>query len=1487
MSRQPMRPALNPASSSGPAAEAPRTVTKVLDYSTSSPGESDTPAASSRQQGLATNAYGRTYLNGAALSYEQKVAVANEYLKAKADALGERPNISALARKCHVARSTVTKVEEELLSFGKVLDPKNIASSNRNSDAHLLSNDTSAVGLDPISYPSNQIAALPAELKLNRTDTMGDGATLGASGTGASQRPKPLIHQLQNLMEASNNAPSGSSPKTLKQWMRSAEELFIPTNLYVRSAVKLAWLLTKHLIKRVADSDISLPDITATNLVIFSDAPSAWELSRSLEIQDVQFRPTAFPSMPLPQVQSASYSRAVCAALGNIFLELFSRGRSSSIGSATRDVETGASSCNPSNTMPEPQARRQRMSVELDGTFPSMVNALLLQEGMPISICQLVCDLLNAITVPSLDTALTSLEDLAEDLSLMNSHPQRFLFDRTSPEKALEDSCLYRSMDRHLFGRETELGILMDAKKNFAKHIQKVNLDKPTNGENKRDSLSFGQDIDFYCEAVILSGYEGSGKTSLLQPLIRACNEEKWFTLHLKFDKRQIPMNVFVKAIDDFFGRWASSKNELHAKLDSDMMQSFRKVCFSIFSTIDEEGLRQTLCEIFPNLRKVSPEVSATKKRQNWDHPADGVGSATKRRMSLFNVVLKSLCSAGRPILITCDDLQWADSLEGINQFLANYQSIPGGAQKERTRYHGLMFVGTFRSNEVGDNGGIMETLKSMERNESVKVTKLAVGGLAQNDCSKLLAAALCLPKRHTQQLAVLVHSKTRGNPFFVVQFLRSTIKNDMVSFSVASRRWTWECDILDMQMISDGVAELLTTTFSQLPSSMMKALEIVSCLGYQIDESTIDLLNIGQKLLPFNMRNELELALKEGIMEKAGPIYQFTHDIIQSTIYQLLPQDYCKLIHKSLGMCLLKSASNDASVHLLAVDQINIYCKDTSLTQAERSEFASINTTAAKFAIAASSFEQARSYIDAGMNLLETEHWSKQYSISLDLFEMSASVSCFNGDTGAMSLCLNEIIANVQNFEDSLTANSLLAKLLAASSRYNEAMSNCLSILSTFGEEFPKDIDNTIVLNELSIIQATLKNITVDQVKQLPLMTCKSKLNAMKFLSMLSIYSVIAKPMLLPLLSCRMVRLMIEDGFCDDSIIGLITAGWTLYTFSDEISEIQFSYKVSKVGESLIRERPNKNSLIARTSGYISWLKAAVEPVQTVITDFADHYNCGMLTGDIESAMLSRWSYCAGSLYVGMIPLRSLSKQFVMCVKQSAKHQQDAVLYATMSVFHACMSLTGESTGTEGVKIKSYKELDQIGKKNKIGFLGYHNFISKLFSAFWSRDYIEVFELSENYPPSKNRRKIFDDTRFFFEGIASLCLARQTHKPKWKTIGLLAMNRIRKMESISKWNYENKSMLLQAEYCYMDGQLELAEALYKASIESARQHSFIHEEALASELYGFYCLENNMVGEGSRQLRIAIEKYKQWGACRKVDDLKFFIDIHCSTSMW
>jgi len=214
--------------------------------------------------------------------------------------------------------------------------------------------------------------------------------------------------------------------------------------------------------------------------------------------------------------------------------------------------------------------------------------------------------------------------------------------------------------------------------------------------------------------------------------------------------------------------------------------------------------------------------------------------------------------------------------------------------------------------------------------------------------------------------------------------------------------------------------------------------------------------------------------------------------------------------------------------------------------------------------------------------------------------------------------------------------------------------------------------------------------------------------------------------------------------------------------------------------------------------------------------------------------------------------------------------------MYLAMSAFGACIYLSGRSN--DDVDVKSYEELNLIGERTKNKILVYKNFINRMLSHFWMGDYIKLVELSEKHKPSGHKRYL-EAMRTFFDGIASLTLARHTHQPNWRKKGEEALEKMIEWEKISKWNFEMRAKLLQAELHYLNGDLKSADVAYKASIVSAREHKFTHYEALACELYGIFCVENRMVDEGAKQLQTALDKYRQWGAMRKVKELQLFVD--------
>lgn len=78
-----------------------------------------------------------------------------------------------------------------------------------------------------------------------------------------------------------------------------------------------------------------------------------------------------------------------------------------------------------------------------------------------------------------------------------------------------------------------------------------------------------------------------------------------------------------------------------------------------------------------------------------------------------------------------------------------------------------------------------------------------------------------------------------------------------------------------------------------------------------------------------------------------------------------------------------------------------------------------------------------------------------------------------------------------------------------------------------------------------------------------------------------------------------------------------------------------------------------------------------------------------------------------------------------------------------------------------------------------------------------------------------------------------------------------------------------------------------MAELSYQSAVESAREHRFPHEEALALEMFGVFLVENKQTRRGLKQLQMAAEKYRGWGSMKKVRDVEDLILITQATDSW
>ena len=149
---------------------------------------------------------------------------------------------------------------------------------------------------------------------------------------------------------------------------------------------------------------------------------------------------------------------------------------------------------------------------------------------------------------------------------------------------------------------------------------------------------------------------------------------------------------------------------------------------------------------------------------------------------------------------------------------------------------------------------------------------------LSQADINDLIADTLLCDRTLAQPLTELAYQKTKGNPFFATQFLKSLQEDGLIAFNpttvhegnhrgiapmenqsfvgvvppcLPSLPWRsqggWQCDIAQVKTltITSDVVEFMALQLQKLPPETQDVLKLAACIGAQFDLNTLDISKI------------------------------------------------------------------------------------------------------------------------------------------------------------------------------------------------------------------------------------------------------------------------------------------------------------------------------------------------------------------------------------------------------------------------------------------------------------------------------------------------------------------------------------------------------------------------------------------------------------------------------------------------------------------
>lgn len=192
--------------------------------------------------------------------------------------------------------------------------------------------------------------------------------------------------------------------------------------------------------------------------------------------------------------------------------------------------------------------------------------------------------------------------------------------------------------------------------------------------------------------------------------------------------------------------------------------------------------------------------------------------------------------------------------------------------------------------------------------------------------------------------------------------------------------------------------------------------------------------------------------------------------------------------------------------------------------------------------------------------------------------------------------------------------------------------------------------------------------------------------------------------------------------------------------------------------------------------------------------------------------------------------------------------------------------------------KINSQNELLQHALLSQLVGPAQQCYFDRLIQAFWFKKFSEAAQYAEKYQECQchQTRRFPDMFQTLYLGVSAFRLARleDDKAREWVGLGKKALSKYQTWVKHSEWNWQNKMQLLEAELHACEGEMEIAKFKFQASIDSARKHRFVHEEGLASELFGMLLEENGNVEEAKQQYALARSCYRKWGAFALADRL-------------
>ncbi len=947
-------------------------------------------------------------------------------------------------------------------------------------------------------------------------------------------------------------------------------------------------------------------------------------------------------------------------------------------------------------------------------------------------------------------------------------------------------------------------------------------------------------------ELVLVSGYSGIGKSAVVHELHKALVPPRGLFASGKFDqyKRDIPCATLVQAFQ-------SLVRPLLGQSEAELAR-WRE---ALLEALGPNG--RLMVNLVPELSLVIGEQPPVPDLPPKD--------AQRRFQLVFRRFIGVFARPDHPLALFLDDLQWLDAatLDLIEDLLT------------QADVQHLLLIGAYRDNEVDAAHSLRRKLDAI-KNAGGKIAEITLAPLAQEHLGQLIADALRCEPRHAARLTQLVHEKTAGNPFFVIQFLHALAEERLLAFDHGVSRWTWDLERIRDKSYTDNVVDLMVGKLTRLPAETQRALQVLACLG---NVAEIPMLAIVLGTSAQQVQSVLWEALRQDLVERLDGAYRFIHDRVQEAAYSLIPKALRAEVHLRIGRLLVSHTPPEKREEAIfeIVGQLN---RGAALITSpdERVQLAELNLIAGKRAKESTAYASALTYLNTGAALLAEDRSERRHEL---IFALDLSRAECEFLTGQLSVA-DERLAALSNRATTTVEQASVACLhinvCTVLDQSDRAVAVCLNYLRQVGvgwSPHPKDEEER---REYDRIWSLLGSRTIEDLIDLPLMDDPASFATVEVLSKIVAPAVFTDANLASMTICKAISLSLERGNCDASCVAYAMLGKIA---GPRFGDYKSGFRFGQLGYELVERRGLKRFEASTYHCFAIYVMHWMKPVREGRDLLRRAFEAANRIGDLTHGAYTCNNLNSNLLFAGE-KLPDVQGEAEHGLAYAGKARFGLVIDRISTQLALIRTLRGLTPNFGCFDDEQFDELRierRFSESPELAIAECWYWIRKLQARYLADDYATAIDAA-----SKAQRLLWTSTmhieeaEYHFYGALAKCACCDSLPPgeRQQHIDAVAAHHTQ----LKVWaencpeNFEHRAALVGAEIARLERRELDAERLYEQAIRSARANGFVHNEALANELAAGFYAARGFDKIALTYLRDARYGYVRWGAIGKVRQL-------------